>query len=193
VAFLFAGRADAGVLNYRFFFDGTNDTPITDLALYAKGEGQESLVFSSAAIPDNGVSTLSHDVSFAAEFAMVLGVTERPSDGKADVMMFTSPTFANSVVGFNFSQIFDPATHPRHSGLIELLRNDDAAAIGAFLNSTTVASGFFDPSGAYRIIEWSTSGPPVGVPVPEPGSLALLVVAVTSLGFALRRCRQVVA
>ena len=188
--------AAAGTITYNFQLDAPNGYPVTHLVLYAAGAGQDDVFMSPVELPPSGVCQLTHPLGFEPTSALVVGITERDRDDRWDVIMFTSKAYAASAVGMRFNELFPPDRNVRHSELTLLVQDAHAGdtvaldAMTGFLRGPDAAAAYFDPRGSYSIIQFTVVEPPIGGPVPEPASLALMAMGATGWIAATRRRRR---
>jgi hypothetical protein len=141
-------------------------------------------VDSGFTIAGTGTSVLRHVVPFAPTSSLIFGVglgVPGVGDGKDHIYAVVNEAFAEDAVGLRWSQVFpgeSDATRIRHDQFVTLLQQaaaGDAAAIATVSHFalTDAEDGAFDPAGNFRVLEATIFGPPVGVPVPEPATLAL--------------------
>lgn len=176
----------ASVIEYDFWLDAPNRYPITHLTLYAAGPDGDAIDYSPVILPPTGRFQLSQQVDFTATRALVIGITERDKDDWWDIVMFTSPAYAASAQGLRYAELFlaEHAGYLGHNELTPLLQSahggdtSATARITDFLRGMDAAKAYFDPFGAYSIIQFSTVQPPIGGNVPEPPTWTLLVFGV---------------
>lgn len=161
--------AHSAVYSYQFRIATSNGVPVGKVALFATGGGQSPLQFSPIIIPASGTYAIMHDLSFDADAVTVLGVANRPAGG-FDVVQFTNPEFAGAATGSFFGGLFPgDASFPRHSELAAALLTGEADRVEAFLAPAAVT--FFDPSGPFKILEYSVA---IGGNIPVPAGIFLL-------------------
>ena len=98
-------------LTYDFNLNTPHGAPMTEIVLYAAGEGQDDVYLSPIELPASGAFQLTHTVDFEPTAALVLGLSfERISskDGlpRWHLMTFTNDTFAANAFGHPFSDLF---------------------------------------------------------------------------------------
>ena len=76
-----------------FEMSAPNGYLVTDLVLYAAGEGQDDVYLSPVILPSSGVLQLTHTVGFNPSDALIIGITERDRDDKWDIVFFTTNAF----------------------------------------------------------------------------------------------------
>ena len=191
----------AATYNYDFSYQSPNGTGFTDIVLYAEGEGQNDMYFVPGSLAPSGYASLTHTVSFEAELAMALGVSPRVvPEGDApkwDILVLVSDGFLNANTGRTWGEIFPRDSFPRHSVMTEILMgahagvDADIAMLLSFLASTEAQAAMFNPSGTFRVAQF-TGLTPVD-PIPLPAGAWLLLSALGGLGFAGWRRRKAVA
>lgn len=195
---LIGGRpAAAEALTYDFWLNAPNGYPVTHLVLYARGGAQDNVSLSPVTLQPSGAFQLTHTVGFQATGALVLGITERDKDDRWDIVMFTSGAYAAAGLGQAYSQMFSNANpgYLGHNALaveMQEAHTGDAPSLDAvtdFLRGPDAAAAYFDPHGAFSIIQFSTIAPPIGGSIPEPATLALLGIGLVGIA-SRRRSRQ---
>ena len=193
--------ASAATYNYDFSYRSPNGTGFSDIVLYAEGEGQNDMYFVPGSLAPSGYASLSHTVSFEAELAMALGVSPRVvPEGEApkwDILVLVSGDFLTANTGLTWGEIFPRDSFPRHSVMTEILMgahagaDADIATLLSFLSSTEAQSAMFDPSGTFRVAQFTGLTP---VPqIPLPAGAWLLLSALGGLGFMGWRRKRAVA
>jgi hypothetical protein len=188
--------ANAVAVTYDVYLNTPLGAPMTDIVLYAQGEGQEDLYISPVTLPGTGHSQLTHDVDFQPTAAFVLGlsyagISSRRGDARYHLMMFTNPAFAADVIarGERLDDVFDVANEGVPVGFLKAVHANpgDTVNLGLltdFIHSPESTDAYFDPDGSFRIVAWSIPQPGG---LPEPTTLALLALGVAGLVASRRR------
>jgi hypothetical protein len=96
-----ASVANAGLITYDFHLNTVIENSVTNLVLYAAGEGEDDVFLSPIEVQGPGTFHLSYTVDFEPTEALVLGTSLRPGSDPArwDVIMFASVAFAADTLG----------------------------------------------------------------------------------------------
>jgi len=124
---------NAVTLTYDFNLNTPHGAPMTQIVLYAAGEGQDDVYLSPVELPARGAFQLTHTVDFEPTAAFVLGLSLEgisPRDGlpRWHLMTFTNNAFAADAFGRFFSDLFPSEFAPhldrrlRHSEPVLLLQ-----------------------------------------------------------------------
>jgi len=124
-----ASVANAVPITYNFELTTTSGSPMTDLVLYAAGEGEDDVYLSPIELPAPGIFQLTHTLDFQPTEALVLGISDRqlPDRQTWDVVMFANEAFAADAYGQFWRDLFPNDLNPldrrlRHSELVLLLQ-----------------------------------------------------------------------
>lgn len=188
-----AGSLHAGTLTYNFQLATPDGHPVTHLALYAtNGAGLDDVYLSPVQLAASGTFQLQHTVAFDATSVFVLGITERDKDDLWDLIMFTSDSYAASSYGHLYNELFPSPANLGHNAVpvvLQAAHAGDATALATltnFLRGPGVSAGYFDPTGSFTILKFSTPTA-VGGDIPEPSSFALIAGGIVAL--ALHRTK----
>lgn len=205
-AFLFSVAANATVTAveegyqvdyYVSLTQGTsNGNDIQDTLILEWNEGGDFSAEFSSTISGSGSTLLSHVIDFNPDSALVLGWgagIAGVGDEKDHLFMLANVAFTRQVTGLKWSEAFPgvpPEPRTGHSAMVELLQAA-ASGDGSALDDITAwvereATGAaFDPSGNFRVIEWSTAQPiDIFAPVPAMTSVGLALLVLALLLFA---------
>ena len=123
-----ASVANAALLTYDFQLTTPEGTPVTNLVLYAAGEGEDDVFLSTVEVAAPGPLQLTYTVNFTPTEALVVGIIEREGQvDKWDVVMFANDAFAADAYGQFFRGPFPSVLDPmgrrlRHSEMVLLLQ-----------------------------------------------------------------------
>ena len=157
--------ANATTLTYQSFLNTPLGAPMTDIVLYAGGDGQEDRDITSVARP--GSFELTHEVDFLPSEALVLGVTTSTPSGRRtggyDLMMFVNGAFAANAFGIRFDDLFGVAERDIVS-LLQALHADPTDTsrlndLNDFIHGSVASAAYFDPAAPFRVIHWSAGTP----------------------------------
>ena len=177
----------------------SNGNDIQDTLIF---EWNESGDFSAAFGPDisaSGSTLLSHVIDFDPDSALVLGWgagIAGVGDEKDHLFMLTNSAFTREVTGLKWSEAFPgvpPEPRTGHNAMIQLLQaaaTGDGAALGAITSwvEREATGAAFDPSGNFRVIEWTVAQPiDIFAPVPTMTSAGLALLVLSLLLFARSR------
>jgi len=189
--------AHAGTLTYNFQIQTSEGYDVHQIMMYASnGAGQDDIYFNPVTVPASGVFQLQHTVGFEATEAMIVGVMQRNQDSNMDLVMWVSDSFASSVLGMRYTDVFpNGATgpNPGHNAwpaLIAAAAGGDAGSLSTlydFFRRAHTYNPLFHPSGSYSIIEFSVVPPPIGEDIPEPATWTLVGAAGLALWVRARR------
>ena len=70
--------AGAVTVTRQFGLATPNGTPVTNVVIYAAGEGKDAVIVYPTELPASGSSTLSYTVDFEPTKALVVGISKRP-------------------------------------------------------------------------------------------------------------------
>ena len=128
-----ASSALSATLTYDFNLNTPHGAPMTQIVLYAAGEGQDDVYLSPVELPASGAFQLTHTVDFEPTAAFVLGLSLEgisPRDGlpRWHLMTFTNNAFAADAFGRFFADLFPSEFAPhldrrlRHNEPVLLLQ-----------------------------------------------------------------------
>jgi hypothetical protein len=189
--------ASAGTLTYNFQLQTSEGYDVHNIMMYASdGAGNDSIYFNPVTVPASGVFQLQQTVSFDATSAMIVGTMQRNQDSNMDLVMWVSDSFASSVLGMRYSDVFPNGAsgpNPGHNAwpaLITAAASGDATSLTTlydFFRRSHTNNPLFQPAGSYSIIEFSVVLPPIGADTPEPATLSLVGIAAIALLLRARR------
>lgn len=113
-------------------------------------------------VSGQGLSAISHDVSFAPVKSLIIGLTEgRDAAGndKTQIVMFLDPAFAAAHAGQPFSSIFVGARHNTTIASLQAALAGDASALAWFTDSFfsgPAAGAAFDSRGPFTVAEFTS-------------------------------------
>lgn len=185
-----AAPAWSGPITLTFNLNTPNGNPVTDLVIYNGHAGVDSIQFVPDVLAPNGVQTLTYSVPFDPTSTLILGINPAADAEGAHIILFAEETFANNAVGKKWSELFAPARHNAMITLVSDAHDGNAAAIASltdFFRGPKAAAAAFHSPDSYSILQFSTVRPPIGSPVPEPGSVLLFGAGLFVLWIARRR------
>lgn len=148
----------------------SNGSDIQDILIFEWSDDGDFTVDSGFTIDGRGNTVLKHVIDFEPAYALVIGwgaATPGKGDEKDHLFTLTNSSFAAQITGKKWSEAFPgvpPIPRTGHDDMINLVQ----AAASGDLNALDAVTEFvqreagsaaFDPSGKFRVVEWSVGQP----------------------------------
>jgi len=174
----------------------SNGSDIEDSLIFEWNQGGDFSADFGPTISGEGNTYISHVIDFEPDSALILGwgaAIPGVGDEKDHLFMLASDAFTKQVTGLNWSVAFPgvpPEPRTGHNAMINLLK-DAAGGDGSALDAISLwlereaSHAAFNPSGNFRVIEWSVAQPiDVTTPIPVLSGIGLAALVLVLLMFA---------